>query len=377
MVQKNCYIAFNNVDYYDAGLCCDRLERYFRDYFNITIKEEKKKEIGNELFRKGCANVDIPLTYREATAFKRDFSDFSTQRGFDVLIQYYLTDVAPAPVSKPININPTEVTSDINKMKQYLKDLYMLEKEVYCSQEGKKQVVSTINSFGRTNAIEKPKVLGIGTNLLGIGFCGLMFMGGGVLLGFFLYSLTDIDFLPIVGAIIGVVITAIMGIDDIKKEKEEIASYEYAVRKDKERAEKEFELVPQYQEKENILNNNIATCKATLNQLYNLDIIFPKYRNFLAVSQIYEYFMSGRCTQLEGHEGAYNLFEHELRQNIIIAKLDEVLNQLEQIKQNPYMIYSAICEANSRLAQIESNTAAIAYNTSVIATNTEIANRYY
>lgn len=122
-----------------------------------------------------------------------------------------------------------------------------------------------------------------------------------------------------------------------------------------------------------------------LNLYYDKNIIFPKYRNFVAIASFYEYFCTKRCNSLEGHEGAYNKFEEEIRQNIIIAKLDEVISRLETIENNQYMLYSAIRESNrkvdqlygeisqsvERLDQIENNTSIIAYNSTITAQNTE------
>lgn len=85
-------------------------------------------------------------------------------------------------------------------------------------------------------------------------------------------------------------------------------------------------------------------------------IIFPKYRNFVAISTIYEYFASGRCTSLAGADGAYNLYEMELRQNLILDKLDTVIDQLEAIKQHQYTLYSELQKTNATIADICDNT---------------------
>ena len=73
--------------------------------------------------------------------------------------------------------------------------------------------------------------------------------------------------------------------------------------------------------------------------LYEEGIIYSKYRNLVAVSTIYEYLASGRCDQLEGPNGAYNLYEMELRQNIVIGQLSTITEHLEQIKENQYTLY--------------------------------------
>jgi len=98
---------------------------------------------------------------------------------------------------------------------------------------------------------------------------------------------------------------------------------------------------------------HINKTQSTLEALYALDILFGKYRYFVAVASICEYFQSGRCDSLEGHEGAYNLYENELRQNIIIGQLSKVIKELQQIRNAQYLLYEAINASN----QIQQNIA--------------------
>lgn len=128
----------------------------------------------------------------------------------------------------------------------------------------------------------------------------------------------------------------------------------------------------------------------TLMQLYSADIIFPKYRNLVAISSFYEYLESGRCSTLTGHEGAYNIFENEIRLNHIIQQLDIVIKKLDEIKNNQYMLYDAIKESQKQndkiVREIKSiknqnidimhNTSISAYNSSIIAQNTEVIKWY-
>lgn len=139
-------------------------------------------------------------------------------------------------------------------------------------------------------------------------------------------------------------------------------------------------VVNEYQE--SIIPNVNATQKL-LNKIYSANIIHPKYRNFVAVAQIYEYFETGRCSELEGPNGAYNLYESELRLNTIIDKLDIIIQKLDALNATMGMVVSAINYSNrmlsdisSSLNRIEANTALTAYNTQCIAFNTELANRY-
>ena len=95
--------------------------------------------------------------------------------------------------------------------------------------------------------------------------------------------------------------------------------------------------------------------QTTLNKLYDLDIIYSKYRNFVAISTIYEYLASGRCHRLDGPDGAYNLYEIELRQNIIIGQLSSIGENLNQIKNNQFTLYNEIVSANQRAASVLSD----------------------
>ena len=95
--------------------------------------------------------------------------------------------------------------------------------------------------------------------------------------------------------------------------------------------------------------------KEVLQRLYSLDILFPKYRNLVAVSTMYEYLASGRVSALEGPDGAYNLYESELRLNLIINKMDVIIQQLEDIKENQYSLYNVLKQTNVVLEEIASD----------------------
>ena len=109
--------------------------------------------------------------------------------------------------------------------------------------------------------------------------------------------------------------------------------------------------------------------------LYEEGIIYSKYRSLVAVSTIYEYLASGRCDQLEGPNGAYNLYEMELRQNIVIGQLSTITEHLEQIKENQYTLYYEIQNANrnseSMLSSIGDDVKFSAYQNAATAKNVE------
>lgn len=78
------------------------------------------------------------------------------------------------------------------------------------------------------------------------------------------------------------------------------------------------------------------------NKLYAMDVIYPKYRNLPALTIIYEYFITGRCDELSGPHGAYNLYEDEVRKDTVISQLNAVIENLEQIKQSQYQLYQQV-----------------------------------
>ena len=118
------------------------------------------------------------------------------------------------------------------------------------------------------------------------------------------------------------------------------------------------------------------------NELHSMNVVFPKYLTYPAITTIHEYLQCGRCSTLSGPDGAYNLYESELKSNLIIGKLDQILDSLEQIKRNQYSTYQllqsievntsmlnssmddmldSMKEANGRLSSIERNTEETAY----------------
>lgn len=93
----------------------------------------------------------------------------------------------------------------------------------------------------------------------------------------------------------------------------------------------------------------------SLNNLYSQNIIYSKYRNIISIASIYEYFESGRCNELEGPNGAYNLYEGEIRTDIIIASLSKIINDLEQIKSNQYALYNQIKSSHDTIFNLLQN----------------------
>ena len=124
----------------------------------------------------------------------------------------------------------------------------------------------------------------------------------------------------------------------------------------------------------------LCDCKAQLAALG----MYPKYLNIVALTTMAEYLETGRCSELTGADGAYNLYESEIRANRIVAQLDQIIDSLETIKANQYNTYrvlnsisydtgrmvSTIDRMAHSLENIDANTGAIKDNTEVIAYNT-------
>lgn len=108
-----------------------------------------------------------------------------------------------------------------------------------------------------------------------------------------------------------------------------------------------------------------------LQKIYNHNIIFPKYRNLVMVCSLYEYISAGRCTSLEGHEGAYNILEMEVRLDRIILQLDQVLVKLSAIEQNQYILYSAVKESQNMIAELTAETKRLSDSTIAIGKSIE------
>lgn len=286
-------------------------------------------------------------------------------------------------------------------LKKYIENVYKIEASLYNQRLLFKNVQSEIDrlkSFREDSLIKIESAEGV-IDLTAIistgGLFGIIFVIGYIVINFFKKYDSSKSFFNglllagVIGVMIGVVITLIECLYVRFSLKEQNAinekkNNEIRVKNEKRQAinKKKLELAEQ---ELGIIIRAYSDTKKVLQTYYDTNIIFPKYRNFVAVSSFYEYISSGRCATLEGHEGAYNIFENELRQNIIIGKLEEVVDKLDAIEQNQYMLYSAIERSNAnvnkltketkimidKLQKIEDNTMLIGYNSKIAAQNTE------
>lgn len=112
------------------------------------------------------------------------------------------------------------------------------------------------------------------------------------------------------------------------------------------------------------------------NALYAQNVIFEKYRDPVALSSFYEYLMTGRCNSLKGPDGAYNIYENEIRMNRVIAQLDTVITSLEEIKQNQFVMYQEMRSINTSLENLNSSMDSALTSIQTIEANTTSIHEY-
>ena len=127
-----------------------------------------------------------------------------------------------------------------------------------------------------------------------------------------------------------------------------------------------------------------ANVVTALQKLYDLNIIYPKYRAIIPVTMFCEYLEAGRCETLDGADGAYNKYEEELRMERVIGNLGQIKSalgrisnqlgnisgQLGKIQQNQYSLYHELQEGNRIAASISNSAISIAQSNAAIAANT-------
>lgn len=277
-----------------------------------------------------------------------------------------------------------------NELKKYIGNIFELEVSLYNQKSLFKKLLDETTLLAKVNGKELNKVWSTKINFSMKEIMPFIVMGAciGTLIGGF----SSIPFFAgtVGGIVVGILIYAISEGYDISKAKEhnrQVSIINQEIMNNNTNLQKTMKRRRDVINQElDIIKTSYEKTKQILEQYYNKNVVHITYRNLLAISSIYEYLSSGRCYTLEGHEGAYNLFENEVRQNIIISKLDEVIYHLEQIERNQHMLYTAIKENNAsiqrltqemykvadNLQRIESSNQIIAYNSKIAAKNSEI-----
>lgn len=328
-----------------------------------TAKKEKQCIICGEIF------------YDENQVLS-ETSDLMCERCSSVFQKMKVTDETEVELNIT-NQNNSDVSQkqidhmDIVDLKEYLDIVINMEKNIYLQNNLISQMKSRSEQLGHLHIYQKPIkpssggeiFIAVSVILAFIGFFlfrwGLQLCNtdlGGFLLGLIVLCFGGVLFLCGVIMSIGMIENIKTFLNAKDRYDVEYAEYERNISADKKRIRKEqLEKAVLFSEIQ-LLQKQNKDSKQNLEKIYSQNIIFPKYRNLTMVCSIYEYICAGRCTTLEGHEGAYNILEMEIRLDRIITQLDLVIAKLDAIRNNQYMLYSVIQETNQQVSQILKST---------------------
>lgn len=118
------------------------------------------------------------------------------------------------------------------------------------------------------------------------------------------------------------------------------------------------------------------TCQA-LQKCYAVDIIPKDYRSIVPVCMFYDYISNGRTYSIRrdparADEGAINMYEQECFQNLIISKLDLIINNIDEIKSNQAALYNIVREGNRITSELLNDI-----NNNISKTNTKLTAMQY
>lgn len=245
------------------------------------------------------------------------------------------------------------------RLKEYLKMLVDLEKQLYTQEKVIADLEYTIPRLGYRRNICEPQrgsVEVCDNETINFFFVSVVVGVIGIFIKFLRIPCMVIAGFYLLLAAMGYINGSAENDRREQRYREEYQEYKNAVLQDSVRVENELKRKVLLEAQLKKLKSMNAKTKMTLQKLYSRNIIHPKYQGLIPVCSLYGYFDTGVCTQLEGHEGAYNKYDTESRLDYIICKMDEVLKHLEEIKSNQYQLYSAIQESNAQFDKLISNT---------------------
>lgn len=275
------------------------------------------------------------------------------------------------------------------QLKEYLSIILDMEKNIYIQKNTLENMYQKRNSLGRKRNIELPRCsqanADYGDSIIsGMLTCIVVAM---VIMIIKISSFDDDNsgligavneavsmggsfiFSMIVGMICGAIVVAIIA--NIKKgniQKEYDKEYSYKMKEydrlkneDEKRVRNENIIRGNIQREIEILEEKYADSKNRLDEFYNYNIVDQKYwHNIVAISSFYQYLSEKRTYSLEfdqktGDRGAYNIYNEEAQRGIIIIQLGKVLDKLDQVIENQYMLQNTLRDANRKINSLSSN----------------------
>ena len=249
----------------------------------------------------------------------------------------------------------------VSELKTYLGIVLDLEKERYLQERMVQQLERRIAQLGHPKKLYRPVKKEVHCYEVGSLLFGAFIVGAvpGGIIGLFSGGLFSGGLIR--GALIGgIILSLLAGIleisnycrrqDEAQAEYENLLSrYEQDEQADAIRVRAERKALEFLKQELNLIRAHATKTDNFLKACYARNIIFEKYRGLSMVASLYEYISAGRCSTLEGHEGAYNILETEMRLDRIIVSLDTIISQLEDIKYMQRVLYDVVTEANETL----------------------------
>lgn len=273
-----------------------------------------------------------------------------------------------------------------DKITQYLEILLDMHKTLYIQETTLTKLKQEYSSLGRKKRFSLPEkvknkgdyaegmlITGIVTGIIVglifvINFFNDTFKNGGIatiifspIVFVFAALIGAVALGPTLGLIVGKIIhTKNQGELD-REYRQEMQEYNKLVEDDKMRLRVE-------EVQRNFLYEQIASLQAQIKKSRdNLSYFYSKsvidkiyYNDMVAIASFYQYFKTKQTYSLgfdrsTGDTGAYRIYEYEKRMNIIITKLDTVIEKLDEIKSNQAVLYSTIIDANNKIDHMNKN----------------------
>lgn len=273
-----------------------------------------------------------------------------------------------------------------DKITQYLEILLDMHKTLYIQETTLTKLKQEYSSLGRKKRFSLPERTiskgNYGEAILSVGFISGIIVGLIFVINFFndtfknggiatiIFSPIVFVFAALIGAValgptLGLIVGKIIHTKnqgELDREyRQEMQEYNKLVEDDKMRL--------RYEEvQRNFLYEQIASLQAqikksrdNLSYFYSKNVIDKIYYNdMVAIASFYQYFKRKQTYSLgfdrsTGDTGAYRIYEYEKRMNIIITKLDTVIEKLDEIKSNQAVLYSTIIDANNKIDRMNKN----------------------